>query len=352
MLILFVLGLIAGTVTFFNGFRLYREYRLVADTPHIPIGSASMGLVRVRGLAQSIDTVLSPVTRTPCCFYCVDIKEWRVSSKGGGNFMHLRTAMDGVRFHIADDSGKILVDLHGATFELDKSGTRIVDGTSDYLSATIADLEAAVSGKPPDPYVPPSEQELLQYVVYCDAPQITRWIESSREQAQPSGDSSKEQTRLALLALLREVTPPGSTMPEVALEAMQKLLEARVAGGEPHANQILSAFREHANELAAAAARPSVLQDAPGKYKLTERCVTLNTPYEIVGTCTENPDATGLGDHSMIAKGREESTFQISRNTAGEVELDLRSRAAKMILGGAAVFGIFLFLILELSHLL
>ncbi len=34
-----------GLYSFFKGFRIYREYRVVEDTPEIPIRSMAMGLV-------------------------------------------------------------------------------------------------------------------------------------------------------------------------------------------------------------------------------------------------------------------------------------------------------------------
>ncbi|MGB9405686.1 MAG: hypothetical protein WCA98_19280 [Candidatus Acidiferrales bacterium] len=89
-----VIGFIAGVVAFFKGFREYRKYRLIADTPRIRIVSAPMGLVNVRGTAQSTETVLSPVSRMPCCFFRVDIKQWKSEGRSSG-WRHVRTDMDG-----------------------------------------------------------------------------------------------------------------------------------------------------------------------------------------------------------------------------------------------------------------
>ena len=38
-----------GLYSFFKGFRVYREYRVIEDTPEMPIRSIPMGLVQVRG---------------------------------------------------------------------------------------------------------------------------------------------------------------------------------------------------------------------------------------------------------------------------------------------------------------
>ena len=38
-----------GLYSFFRGFKIYREYRVISDTPEIPIRSIPMGLVQVHG---------------------------------------------------------------------------------------------------------------------------------------------------------------------------------------------------------------------------------------------------------------------------------------------------------------
>ncbi|HTS67728.1 MAG TPA: hypothetical protein VMO17_01995 [Terriglobia bacterium] len=112
-----LLGLGAGIYWFYKGFRIFREYRVLADTPEIPIGSMAMGLVEIHGKAKAEQTVASPVTKTPCCFYRVDIERW-VTSKNGGHWSHAATDADGVKFYLEDASGKVLVDAHGAEYDL------------------------------------------------------------------------------------------------------------------------------------------------------------------------------------------------------------------------------------------
>jgi len=78
-----VLGACAGVYFFFKGFRVYREFRVVEDTPEMPIRSIPMGLVRVRGKATGEQRVTSPITGTPCFFYKVDIEKWEVKNNSG-----------------------------------------------------------------------------------------------------------------------------------------------------------------------------------------------------------------------------------------------------------------------------
>jgi hypothetical protein len=118
-----VVGFGAGLVWFFKGFRVYREYRVVADTPQIPIRSIAMGLAQIHGKAQGPQTVLSPVTKTPCFFYKVDIERW-VRDKDGGHWSHATTDAGGVRFYLEDATGKVLVDAHGAEYDLIQTAKR------------------------------------------------------------------------------------------------------------------------------------------------------------------------------------------------------------------------------------
>ena len=111
------LGFGAGLYYFYKGFRTYREYRVLMDTPEVPIRSVAMGLVDIHGKATGIPPIPSPVSQTPCYFYTVDIERW-VADKNGGHWNHVVTDADGPRFYVADASGKVLVDAHKAEFDL------------------------------------------------------------------------------------------------------------------------------------------------------------------------------------------------------------------------------------------
>jgi len=110
-------GFGAGLYYFYKGFRTFREYRVLMDTPEIPIRSVAMGLVEIHGKARADQTVPSPVTRTPCCFYQVEIERW-VRDKNGGHWSHAATDADGPKFYLEDASGKVLVDAHHAEYDL------------------------------------------------------------------------------------------------------------------------------------------------------------------------------------------------------------------------------------------
>ena len=113
-------GFGAGLYYFYKGFRVFREYRVLMDTPEIPIRSVAMGLVEIHGKATGIPPIPSPVTQTPCYFYKVDIEHW-VTDKNGGHWNHLVTDTDGKRFYVSDATGKVLVDAHQAEYDLMQS---------------------------------------------------------------------------------------------------------------------------------------------------------------------------------------------------------------------------------------
>ncbi len=103
----------AATVAMFSGLRRLRDYKILADTPLIPIRSVSLGLTKIRGKAQSDQLILSPVSHTPCCFYKIEIEV----TKGDGEWKDCLVRWNGPRFFLADDSGKALIDARNVDDE-------------------------------------------------------------------------------------------------------------------------------------------------------------------------------------------------------------------------------------------
>src|SRR5690349_17586972 len=87
--------------SFFKGFRVYREYRVIEDTPETPVRSIAMGLVAVRGKTAGEPPLTSPLTQTPCFFCKVDIEKWHsTDSRGGGSWLHYKTDARGAEFYL------------------------------------------------------------------------------------------------------------------------------------------------------------------------------------------------------------------------------------------------------------
>jgi hypothetical protein len=343
------LGIGFGLYTFFKGFREFREYRVVADTPTIPIRSVPMGLVQIRGQAEGDQPVTSPVSHIPCYWYRVVIEHWKTDSRGGGHWEHAHTDTDGVKFHLADATGHIKVDPTSAELDLPQMAKKEVGSTR------------MGAGGP--------DEDLLRYVTKAGAHSLGRIVGKGLEHIHPLADPANEEKRLLLANAFQSA--PGSPefmqriMPLVVSTAKRRL-ESAGAQADPEHEQarqaMLAAFNhqpgspEFFQALQGAAAvsgiSPQALsrfqkflgpesdlamfQPAQGKYRLTESCIVPDATYDITGTCQENPEPADPEDRNMIAKGQNEPTFLISSKTEKQTESGLRRRAVKRILGGAA----------------
>jgi hypothetical protein len=155
------LGFGLGLYYFVKGFREFRKYRLLADTPEVPIRSMAMGLVEIHGKARSEEQVYSPVSNTPCCYYKVDIEKYVKDSKGRGRWVHQATDANGVPFYLEDASGKVRVDLQGVEFDLNENCKREIGGgmgqgfVSIFTGSRKVDRALGIG---------PDESDLLSYV--------------------------------------------------------------------------------------------------------------------------------------------------------------------------------------------
>ena len=281
-----VAGFGAGIYFFFKGFRIFRQYRVLADTPVTPIRSLAMGLVEIHGKAKGDELVDSPVSHTPCLFYKVDIEKWQRKSKGGGSWSHYRTDADGVRFYLSDMSGKVLVDAHGAEIDLIQSARReigtgrrsgkslmtLFSGKGDPALATGPGFPGTPTGGAMLP-TPPTEDELFSYV-----------SSGSRSSSRSFG-----------------------------------------------VNGFLSSFTRNPVSFLGGSGLSS------NSYRLTEYCILPDHWYDVTGTCTENPNAQDEHDHNLIVKGENEPTFLISWRNEKDLDKRLRRRAALYVFGGAAL---------------
>jgi hypothetical protein len=97
---------------FFSLFRNYRNYKIFVDTPEIQIRSAALGLVKIRGKAESDQLEPAPFSQKPCCFYKTTIETWSPPSdeEHSGHWQEFRTDLGGSRFLLADGTGKITIE--------------------------------------------------------------------------------------------------------------------------------------------------------------------------------------------------------------------------------------------------
>lgn len=105
-----------GAILYAKGLSIYREFRVVLDTPGSPIEGLAMGFVEVHGKATGAETVPSPVGKTPCFFYKVVLEGTWLDHGHSGDFC--KVDLGGTPFYLQDATGKVRVDLTGAEYDL------------------------------------------------------------------------------------------------------------------------------------------------------------------------------------------------------------------------------------------
>ena len=353
-----ILGLGAGIWIFFKGFREFRKYRVLADTPEIPIRSIPMGLVEIHGQAMKSDELLtSPVAHIPCYLYKVVIEKWKTDSRGrGGNWSHHRTDIESAKFYLQDATAKVLVDPTNAELDLPQNSRCEAGHGTTGLGAGGA-----------------SETDLLRYVTQADLHLASGFVERGLEFLGPRSNPGQEETRQKLLEAFRH-TPgsPDFQQRIITLMApkMRQHIQEMPPQSDPQKDQArlaaLEAFQhppgspefvagmqraasfappEERKQFLAATGALNPTESAPlinlstasGRYRFTEFCIIPGQSYDITGSAVENPSPQDEHDRNLITKGQNEPTFLISSKSEKETETTVRNRALKMIFGGAAL---------------
>jgi hypothetical protein len=327
---------------FFKGFRVFREFKIIADTPRMPIRSVPMGLVQVRGTAVGDHLIPSPVTHTPCCFYQVRIERYETGEHSG--WKHHCTDMDGVRFYLQDQTGTVLIDSYSAEYDLPEGPPREVDGSNAAASLALASGTGA------------SDQELLQYVqkagVHRFAGRVEHWLDAKG----PLDDPKREQGRQVLLEMSRAIPKAMSGGTNVPGNIPAALIEKIIASppvGDPKKEEARQKFLQQLRETRRLPS-PNVsvsVSSATGRFRLRESLILPGQEYHVTGTCVENPEASDAHDRNMIVLGKNEKTFLISCKPEQELQQGLRKRAVGMVLGGAALALVCLALLMGHLHL-
>jgi hypothetical protein len=286
-----IIGLILGLYWFFKGFGIFREYKVIADTPLVPVRSAAMGRVQVHGRAIGEKTLLSPASNQPCFLYKVDIDRFYAGRQGQGRWGSYLTDSGSVGFYLEDDTGRVLVNPRGAELDLEQSYQ------CEISNLDIVPLDApwrpeAPAARPPG--VPTPDSELRRYVT-----RVAEGINSAAFQGTDlassleAGSQQRQRRRRPgrSLGFLRGLLPLAQ-IDQIASDA------------------------------------------APGDYRLTEYCVVPEGEYDITGTCAMNASAGNDLDRQLITQGQNDSTFLISDKAEKSLEQDMHLRAWKHIIGG------------------
>jgi hypothetical protein len=267
---------LVGGFLFWLGFKKYRQYRLLEDTPRAPVRSIPMGLVHLHGRSTGEHLLTSPLTRTPCYYYKAWVELWTMTGKDDSkDWKTIRTEADARVFYLDDGTGKVRVVPDNADFNVTRtfqSETGPGSSTKRHVDPTLG-----VAG--------PSNEELLAYMQrVSDAAQAARAKLNAAVNAMP--DST------------------GKTADKVLLG---------MSGGGGKLSKDLSGQR----------------------LRFTEECLIADRQCNILGTCVENPTPTDEHDRNLIQKGADEPTFVISDKAEGALEKDVRRNALSMIVVGA-----------------
>jgi len=273
--ILFIFAV--GTLLFFLGFRSYRRYRILADTPIMPIRSIAMGLTHARGKATGDDRLTSPLTGAPCFYYWVRVEKYVHRGKRSG-WAPVSNEMDRRPFYLDDGTAKVLVNAPYAEFSVPQTFSYEIGPKLD--SKRFVEPSLGVAG--------PSEEDLRTYLAgVCD------------------------RDRAALAA----ANVPGAS---AATKTPSVGYNLAVPGISPGSEGLSVDFGAH-------------------HYRFTEECLLADRDCTVMGTCVENPSPQDDHDRNLITRGENEKTFFINSLSEQKIEKGLRKRALILILIGSAI---------------
>lgn len=294
------LGLMAGfgcgLYWFLDGFRVYRKYQVLANTPESRIRSLAMGLVEIRGRTSGDETLISPLSHAPCFLYKVEIERWE-TYRGRGRWSPYWTDTRAVKFYIADATGKVLVDPRAAEYDLMRRPVReIIGGVGGVWGLLRSGQTHETVG------FEATDQELCEYI-----------------------------------ANLGTDPAPGALSPEdlVKLTGVDAGSEVPLLGP--------TIYQRTLQFIGPAA--------STGRFRLTEYYIAPGEFYDVTGTCVENPDFKDESDRNLIHKGENEDIFLISWRDERGIERAVRKKAALRIFGGAALAIACLYIFIVLAEI-
>jgi hypothetical protein len=270
-----ILCFAAGAFLFFWGFRSYREYRILADTPIMPIRSIAMGLTHARGKVTGDDRLTSPLTGASCFYYSVKVEKWVHRGKHSG-WDTVSSEMDHRPFYLDDGTAKVAVNPQMAEFDLPPTFRGEIGATSG--RNRFVEPALGVAG--------PSDQDLRAYLTDRSA------------RARPAQEAAN--------------VPGGSA----AAKGMSLGHKLEVVGLSIGGGGLSIGFGGH-------------------RYRFTEECLLTDRDCIVLGTCVENPSPKDDRDRNLITKGENEKTLLISSKTEQITEKDLRKKALVLILAGS-----------------
>ena len=118
LLVYLVVGSLIGIYLFFSGFKTLKFKRLIENIPTSKIRSLAIGFAEVKGKIIKRDELLeSPLSKEKCVYYKLDVEVLR-RTRRSHYWQNIIKMEKGIRFHLKDNTGKILVDPTGAKLDL------------------------------------------------------------------------------------------------------------------------------------------------------------------------------------------------------------------------------------------
>ena len=214
--------------------------------------------------------------------------------------------MDGARFHLQDQTGKVLVDSYSAEYDLPESPPRVVDG------AHIAPLRGTGA----------SDEELLQYVHRAGANVLAAKMEHWLDKKGPQDDPRREQGRQTLLEMVRLIPQATTGRGKIPVDLIDKIAATHPLD-DPAKEQMRQMLLQHIRETGGLPI-PQSSEQASGRYRLRESLILpgrISRNRDLRG----DPEAHDSHDRNMIVRGQNEKTFLIS----WKAEPEVRARSAQ-----------------------
>lgn len=118
------LGFVVGIYALGYGFKMYRRYQLIRDTPTATVQSLPVGTVEVKGTVkqqQQENLYRHPLTDADCTYYHRTVEEYE-SDDDGGDWDTILTEEVGETLYIDDDTGTVCVMIENPDMHLNGDG--------------------------------------------------------------------------------------------------------------------------------------------------------------------------------------------------------------------------------------
>jgi hypothetical protein len=117
--ILVTVFLLTSAASFWVAAHYWRRHRRMS-APLQPIGQVvQTGMTRVRGRATGATPLLSPLSRTPCFYYWIDVQKWSQETGIEWDWLTIHNDYGDQPFFLEDGTGRIAVNPHQAEFDLE-----------------------------------------------------------------------------------------------------------------------------------------------------------------------------------------------------------------------------------------